>query len=87
MTDENFASRWGRSLRILEFLSKYKRNLETRIDDIGSDLSGSVSDMEQYRAVVGEIGGLSFAVEEISRLCLENTTRKTMSSGLILLTT
>tara|TARA_R100001509_G_scaffold107343_1_gene63792 strand:+ start:152 stop:352 length:201 start_codon:yes stop_codon:yes gene_type:complete len=56
-------------LRILEFLSKYKRNLETRIDDISVAVtSGSVSDMEQYRAMVGEIQGLSFAVEEISTL-------------------
>ena len=56
-------------MRILEFLSKYKRNLETRIDDISVAVtSGSVSDMEQYRSMVGEIQGLSFAVEEISIL-------------------
>jgi hypothetical protein len=56
-------------LRILEFLSKYKRNLEQRIDDISVAVtSGSVSDMEQYRSMVGEIQGLSFAVEEISIL-------------------
>ncbi|MGA0425934.1 MAG: hypothetical protein ACO3OM_07370 [Alphaproteobacteria bacterium] len=56
-------------MRILEFLSKYKRNLEQRIDDISVAVtSGSVSDMEQYRSMVGEIQGLSFAVEEISTL-------------------
>ena len=56
-------------MRILEFLSKYKRNLEQRIDDISVAVtSGSVSDMEQYRSMVGEIQGLSFAVEEISIL-------------------
>jgi len=56
-------------LRILEFLSKYKHNLEQRIDDISVAVtSGSVSDMEQYRSMVGEIQGLSFAVEEISIL-------------------
>ncbi len=56
-------------MRILEFLSKYKRNLEQRIDDISVAVtSGSVSDLEQYRSMVGEIQGLSFAVEEISIL-------------------
>jgi len=30
--------------------------------------SGSIADMEQYRSMVGEIQGLSFAVEEIKAL-------------------
>ncbi len=30
--------------------------------------TGSVQDMEHYRAVVGEIQGLSFAVEELQSL-------------------
>ena len=30
--------------------------------------SGNVKDLEQYRAVVGEIQGLSFAVEELQSL-------------------
>jgi len=56
-------------LRLLEFLSKYKRSLETRIEDISVAItSGSIADMEQYRSMVGEIQGLSFAVEEIKAL-------------------
>jgi conjugal transfer/entry exclusion protein len=30
--------------------------------------SGSASDMEQYRAMVGEIQGISFALDEIKTL-------------------
>ena len=56
-------------MRLLEFLSKYKRSLENRIEDLSIAItSGSIADMEQYRSMVGEIQGLSFAVEEIKAL-------------------
>jgi len=56
-------------LTISDFLKRYKRNLEERIDDLSVALtSGSIQDMEQYRAMVGEIQGISFAVEELSAL-------------------
>jgi len=59
---------WRRREQI-EFLSKYKRSLENRIEDLSIAItSGSIADIEQYRSMVGEIQGLSFAVEEIKAL-------------------
>lgn len=52
-----------------EFITKFKRSLESRVGDLSVAItSGNVKDMEQYRAVVGEIQGLSFAVEELQSL-------------------
>ncbi len=52
-----------------EFITKFKRSLESRVEDLSVAItSGNVKDMEQYRAVVGEIQGLSFAVEELQSL-------------------
>jgi len=52
-----------------EFITKFKRSLESRVEDLSVSItSGNVKDMEQYRAVVGEIQGLSFAVEELQSL-------------------
>jgi len=58
---------------ITEFLNKYKKDLQTRIDDISISLtSGSASDMASYKAMVGEIQGLSYALEQL-RTLLEKT--------------
>ena len=52
-----------------EFITKFKRSLESRVEDLSVAItSGNVKDMEQYRAIVGEIQGLSFAVEELQSL-------------------
>tara|TARA_B100000424_G_scaffold125420_1_gene95013 strand:+ start:7939 stop:8148 length:210 start_codon:yes stop_codon:yes gene_type:complete len=52
-----------------EFITKFKRSLESRVEDLSVAItSGNVKDMEHYRAVVGEIQGLSFAVEELQSL-------------------
>ena len=52
-----------------EFITKFKRSLESRVEDLSVAItSGNVKDVEQYRAVVGEIQGLSFAVEELQSL-------------------
>ncbi len=52
-----------------EFITKFKKSLESRVEDLSVAItSGNVKDMEQYRAVVGEIQGLSFAVEELQSL-------------------
>ncbi len=52
-----------------EFITKFKKSLESRVEDLSVSItSGNVKDMEQYRAVVGEIQGLSFAVEELQSL-------------------
>ena len=53
----------------LELLTKYKRNLDRRTEDLSVAItSGNVKDVEQYRAIVGEIQGLSFAIEELQSL-------------------
>ena len=50
-------------------LTKYKRNLDRRTEDLSVAItSGNVKDLEQYRAIVGEIQGLSFAIEELQSL-------------------
>jgi hypothetical protein len=54
---------------IADFLNKYKKDLITRIDDISISLtSGSASDIGHYKAMVGEIQGLSYALEHIQTL-------------------
>lgn len=52
-----------------EFITKFKKSLESRVEDLSVAItSGNVKDMEHYRAIVGEIQGLSFAVEELQSL-------------------
>ena len=54
---------------ITDFLNKYKKDLTTRIDDISISLtSGSASDISHYKAMVGEIQGLTYALEHIQTL-------------------
>jgi len=54
---------------IADFIHKYKKDLTTRIDDISISLtSGSASDIGHYKAMVGEIQGLSYALEHIQTL-------------------
>lgn len=56
-------------MTITDFLTKYKKLLNNRIDDLSVVItSGSIKDMEQYRNHVGEIQGLSFALEELVSL-------------------
>lgn len=43
--------------------------MQTRVDDISiSVTSGSASDIGQYRAMVGEIQGLTYALDELQTL-------------------
>ena len=54
---------------VTDFLHKYKKDLQTRIDDISISLtSGSASDIGHYKAMVGEIQGLTYALEQIQTL-------------------
>ena len=60
-------------MQVTDFLHKYKKVLNTRIEDISISLtSGNASDMEAYKAMVGEIQGLTYALEQLSTL-LEKT--------------
>ena len=54
---------------VVDFLSRYQKTLQTRVDDISISLtSGSASDMSAYRAMVGEIQGITYALEELRAL-------------------
>ena len=60
-------------MKVTDFLHKYKKVLNTRIEDISISLtSGNASDMEAYKAMVGEIQGLTYALEQL-RTLLEKT--------------
>ena len=60
-------------MKVTDFLHKYKKALNTRIEDISMALtSGNVSDMEAYKAMVGEIQGLTYALDQL-RTLLEKT--------------
>tara|TARA_R100000808_G_scaffold7414_1_gene21859 strand:- start:4666 stop:4869 length:204 start_codon:yes stop_codon:yes gene_type:complete len=60
-------------VKVTDFLHKYKKALNTRIEDISIALtSGNASDMEAYKAMVGEIQGLTYAKEQL-RTLLEKT--------------
>ena len=60
-------------MKVTDFLHKYKKSLNTRIEDISMALtSGNASDMEAYKAMVGEIQGLTYALEQL-RTLLEKT--------------
>ncbi len=54
---------------IVNFISKYRRALNNRVEDISVSItSGSASNMESYRAAVGEIQGLTYALDELQTL-------------------
>ena len=54
---------------VVDFLSRYQKTLQTRVDDISISLtSGSASVMSAYRAMVGEIQGITYALEELRAL-------------------
>jgi hypothetical protein len=54
---------------VLEFINRYQRVLNTRMDDISLSItSGGVSDWEDYKARVGEIQGVAYALDELKAL-------------------
>jgi hypothetical protein len=60
-------------MQITDFLHKYRKALNTRIEDISISLtSGNASDIGHYKAMVGEIQGLTYALEQL-RTLLEKT--------------
>ena len=59
----------SRLMDIFEVITKYNKVLQNQIDNISVSItSGSVSDMEDYRARVGEIQGVTFALDELKAL-------------------
>lgn len=54
---------------VIQFIARYKRTLQNRVDDISiSVTSGGASDMETYRSMIGEIQGLTYALDELQTL-------------------
>ena len=54
---------------IVDFISKYQKVLNNRIEDISVSItSGSITDIEDYRARVGEIQGVTYALDELKTL-------------------
>ena len=54
---------------IYEFINKYQKSLNNRIEDISVSItSGSITDMEDYRSRVGEVQGVTFALDELKTL-------------------
>tara|TARA_B100001093_G_scaffold510675_1_gene577015 strand:+ start:2249 stop:2452 length:204 start_codon:yes stop_codon:yes gene_type:complete len=60
-------------MQVTDFLHRYKKVLDTRVEDISISLtSGNASDIGHYKAMVGEIQGLTYALEQL-RTLLEKT--------------
>ncbi len=56
-------------MEILQFISQYNKILTDRMDDISQSISsGSVSNWEDYKARVGEIQGVAYALDELKAL-------------------
>ena len=54
---------------VLQFISRYNKILTDRMDDISQSISsGSVSNWEDYKARVGEIQGVAYALDELKAL-------------------
>ena len=54
---------------IYQFLSKYQKSLNNRIEDVSVSItSGNISNMEDYCARVGEIQGVTYALDELKAL-------------------
>lgn len=54
---------------LTEFIRKYQKNLKLKVEDISVSLtSGSISNIEDYRARVGEIQGVTYALDELQAL-------------------
>jgi hypothetical protein len=54
---------------VVDFIHRYRKVLINRIDDISLSItSGSVSDWEDYKARVGEIQGVTYALDELKAL-------------------
>jgi len=56
-------------MEVVDFIHRYRKVLINRIDDISLSItSGGVSDWEDYKARVGEIQGVTYALDELKAL-------------------
>jgi hypothetical protein len=56
-------------LDVLNFIKDYQKILINRVEDISVSItSGGVTDWEDYKARVGEIQGVTYALDEMKAL-------------------
>ena len=54
---------------VVSFIKDYQKILINRIDDVSLSItSGGVTDWEDYKARVGEIQGVTYALDELKAL-------------------
>jgi hypothetical protein len=54
---------------VVSFIKDYQKILINRVDDISLSItSGGVTDWEDYKARVGEIQGVTYALDELKAL-------------------
>ena len=67
---------------IVDFISKYQKVLNNRVEDISVSItSGSITDIEDYRARVGEIQGVTYALDELQALLKKSNYDEDTSSS------
>ena len=67
---------------IVDFISKYQKVLNNRIEDISVSItSGRITDIEDYRARVGEIQGVTFALDDRKALLTKAKCINDVDSG------
>jgi len=54
---------------VLDFINRYQKILNSRIESVSEGITyGNVKDWEDYKARVGEIQGVAFALDELKSL-------------------
>ena len=54
---------------VLDFINRYQKMLNTRIDSLSEGITyGNVKNWEEYKARVGEIQGVAYALDELKAL-------------------
>jgi len=67
---------------VLNFIKDYQKILINRIDDVSLSItSGGVTDWEDYKARVGEIQGVTYALDELQALLKKSNYDEDTSSS------
>jgi hypothetical protein len=54
---------------VLDFINRYQKMLNARIESLSEGITyGNVKDWEDYKARVGEIQGVAYALDELKAL-------------------
>ena len=67
---------------VVSFIKDYQKILINRVDDISVSItSGGVTDWEDYKARVGEIQGVTYALDELQALLKKSNYDEDTSSS------